>query len=711
MTLFAATFALGALLLFMVQPLFARQVLPVLGGAPGVWIVCATFFQAAVLAGYLYAHLIVRGRSRMRVFGLPLALLLVAGVFLPPSLAGPGPVDPSRPILWLLGRLLVTVGPLVLLLSATAPLLGTWFARGADLRGRDPYFLYAASNAGSLMGLLLYPLVIEPWFSLTDQALIWSAGYGLFVLLVLACARGGGSAPTAIDSPVTPASPMPRARWIFLSFVPTSLYLGFTTWVTTDLAAVPLFWVIPLVIYLAAFVAAFARRKSALGQRVLLGVHVPLLFVVATAALVAGADVAGWSLSGHLLLLAVSCFISLRELALLRPVALQQTQYFLLIAVGGVAGGLFNAVVAPFIFTSATEYPLALVLTCLCRPPQSHARSRFRAVADGGISLVVLVLMLEFKRRQVAIPVIVGACVLVALYFIATAAYGIRLALGVAALMVAGVIANQGLKNSLFAERTFYGIHRIRREGPLHVLLHGNTRHGIQDRRSTLRGEPLGYHTRSSPVGQLLSSGQGLESIAVVGLGAGALSAYGRPKQSITFFELDPLVERIARDPSLFTYLGDSAARIDVVLGDARQSLSGRGQLFDVIVLDAFSSDAIPVHLVTREAIVLYLSRLNPQGLLVFNVANRYIRLGPVLAATSRDLGLVAWHAADLDVSTKDLAAGKLPSEWVVLARNSAAMAAYRTSAPGLWTVLRASGGTHGWTDQRSNVMGALGRR
>lgn len=688
--LFATAVATSAGLLFVIQPLFAKLLLPQLGGAPAVWTVCATYYQLTVLVGYLYAHALGRLVHRHQIT-VHLALLAAGIFFLPPTLDSAPPSE--QPIIWLLARLALHIGPLALALSATAPLFIRWFASRST---NDPYFLYASSNAGSLVGLLAYPLVLEPLLSLSGQRVGWSVGYGLFLVLAVLCARG--TRRTSVVEPSPSAAPTwgARLRWLFLAFVASSLYLGFTTWATTDIAAVPLLWVLPLAAYLLSFIAAFARRPIPARATLLLRAQPIALFAVAIEGYASRGQVHGWALVVHFLAVAISCFVCHRQLADFRPTAKRLTEYFVWVAMGGVLGGLFNGVLAPSLFQSPSEYPLALVLTLLCRPRVAPQGRRW---LDLVLPLLTLIVLLELARRVRAPTLLALAGCAAALPFVLTTSRRFRLTAGVAAVLLAATIAAQGHRQTLFADRTFFGVHRVRAQGDLHLLLHGNTSHGIQSR--TRRHEPLGYHTRASPIGELLASG-GQRQVAIVGLGTGALAAYGRPGQRYTFYELDPLVKTIARDPALFTYLTDCKAELRVVLGDARLSLeSAPSSSYDIIVLDAFSSDGVPVHLVTAEAVSLYRRKLADGGVLAFNVSNRYIRLAPVLAAIARDQGLGAWLASDLDVSAAEQQAGRLPSEWVVLA--------HAWTPPSRWRPLTTT--TRAWSDQFSNLAGALGRQ
>jgi SAM-dependent methyltransferase len=725
LALFAAAQVLSATLLFLLEPLFAKLVLPRLGGSPSVWTVCVIFFQLAVLAGAFYAHALSRLPSVRRQALVHGGLLAVACLWLPPALREGAPPS-AAPVGWLLGRLLMGAGPLVVLLAATTALFAGWFVRTGHRLGRDPYFLYASSNTGSLAGLLAYPLIAERWLSVRAQGLFWSAGFAFFGVLALTCAvlslrASAGvtldlsTAPPAARQAAFRSSAPTRWRWFFVAFVPSSLYLGFTTWVTTDLAAVPLLWVIPLAVYLATYVAGFARRPFPRRPDPALIVQPFVVYAVAIQAF-ASRGALGWgTFAAHLAVVALCCLVCHRALAEERPDPQEATVYYVCLALGGVAGGLWNTFVAPRLFdASVGEYPFALALTLLCRPARARGKTT-RAWVDLVLPLGALLVLLEAARQAavrsspLAAPrpsaALAAVAVAVSLPFLFWPGRRRRLAAGLAALLIVATLQSRGYRHSLFVERTFFGIHRVRSEGTFHVLVHGDTRHGVQCWADPCRREPLGYHTRSSPVGRVLATRK-WGDVGVVGLGAGVLAAYGHAGQRWTFYELDPVVEAIARDPTLFTYLRDTSAELHVVLGDARLALAAGSARHDLIVLDAFSSDAVPVHLLTREAVALYVSRLAPGGLLVFNVSNRYVRLGPVLAGVAAALGLQAWMASDLEVTAAEARSGKFPSQWVLMA--PAGTDTRWLAGAGAWRALAPSPGARLWTDQCASIVDAV---
>lgn len=730
--IYIATAALAAALLFAAQPMIAKRLLPTLGGAPAVWIVCAAFFQAALLGGYAYAHALGRARSPRRQAAMHAGVLLLAALACLPLEVRPTAASSGAATewIWLVGELAATIGAPAVALAATTPLLSAWFAGATRVSPCDPYVLYAGSNLGSLLGLLAYPIVVEPYLDLDAQAAAWTAGYlvlGAAVTLIAATAAveqataaastaTAASATSATDAPPGAgalAAPAPdlaqRLRWLFLAFVPTSLYLGFTTWVTTDIAAVPLLWVAPLAIYLGAFVAAFSRRPPP--RAPLLRVLPVALFGTAALTFLLPGRGGAWLFAAHAVQIVLGCLVAAGELAAARPPAPRLTEYYLFIAAGGVLGGLWNAIAAPSLFDGAVEYPLALVLLCLCRPDHAGDDRRPRPL-DVALPLVVLVALLEAARRARAAapldeahPWLFAFALLGALPFVLAPARRGRLAAGFAAFSLAAALFSGGYRQTLFADRSFFGVHRVVRDGDFNVLMHGTTRHGMQHRSPERRHEALGYYAEGSPAADVLAHARASwPEIAVVGLGAGALAAHAAPGQRWTFFELDPMVAAIARDPSLFTYLHDAAADLRVVIGDARLSLAAAEPVFQLIVLDAFGSDAIPIHLITREAVAQYLRRLAPGGVLLFNVTNRYVRIAPVLAAAARDLGLSAWRADDEAASAATARLGRIPSEWVLLSRD-----ARPRWLPARWRAL-APGATPAFTDGFSSLFRVLRR-
>ena len=695
--LYTATVFAAALLLFLVQPMFARMVLPLLGGSPAVWNTAIVFYQAALLAGYAYArfgpHWLGVPKHAAIHAALMLAPLLVLPLSVPP---GWTPPTETNPLPWLLALLFTAVGLPFFVVSATSPLMQEWFAATGHRHARDPYFLYAASNAGSLLALVSYPALFEPGLKLEEQSHLWSVGYGALVVLMAACALvlWRNSRPSFPKSEAICAdnrkdnknsetiTPRRRLHWLLLAFVPSSLMLGVTTFLSSDIAAVPLLWVIPLSVYLLTFILAFSRRQIL--SRELLRRLFPLTLapLVMAFTLQATRPIALLILL-HLVAFFVASTLCHTALAADRPEVKHLTEFYLWLSAGGVLGGAFNALLAPLVFNSVAEYPLTLILGCWLglrtATPEEPARERgndFLWPALLGLMTAAFVLALEassFKNSRAAIGVIFGVPTLVCFFF---SKRPLRFALGVAAILLAGSLLSGEKGKVLHAERSFFGVHRVTLDptGQYHMLMHGKTLHGMQSLDPARRREPLTYFHRTGPIGQVLEvyGRDTSKRVAVVGLGAGSLATFGLPEQEWTFYEIDPVVLKLARDERFFSFLRDSAAKVRVVLGDGRLSLaSARDRHFDLMILDAYSSDSLPVHLVTREALALYLKKLRPGGILAFNISNLHLNLQPVFANLAHDAGLASFARDDTDVSAAEMAQGKYPSQWLVMARRA----------------------------------------
>lgn len=723
--LFAVTSFLSSALIFIIEPMFAKLVLPLLGGTPAVWNTCVVFFQAALLAGYGYAHVTTTRltlRQQVVVHG---ALLVLAALTLPVALpVGWTPPVDRTPIPWLVLVLIVGLGAPFLMVSATAPLLQKWLAGTDHPAARDPYFLYSASNIGSILALLSYPLVIEPSWPLPRQATMWSIGYGVFAVLTIACAalsvRRGVvarvSAPDAIDMPREQSRPTwtQRCEWVARSFVPSSLLLGVTTYLSTDIAAVPLLWTVPLTLYLLSFVFAFAPT-SLIPSR-LVARAMPLLATAMALFMAAGVGGPIRLLIPLHLLTFFACALHLHTaLAERRPGTRHLTEFYLWLALGGVLGGSFNTFVAPVAFTAIAEYPIALVAACALQPWPGSATGRRFTAADAllpvAVGVVTAVLSYALAGRVTHLTLLVGMLAPVAVWCYSFSARPVRFGLALGMMLLSVAVCEPDARGLLEADRTFFGVLRVGAHptGSHHVLMHGNTIHGEQSLDPAQRTEPRTYYHRSGPIGQVFEAFSARlrdARIGVVGLGAGSLAAYAEAGQQWTFYEIDPAVVRIAREPTLFTYLHDCGAACEVVLGDARLSLARAGTpTFRLLVLDAFSSDAIPVHLMTREALDLYLRRLEPDGILAFHISNRHLDLQPILAALARENGLVALVARD----SRPAAAsdqGHLASEWLVMARRPAALGRLATDMR--WQVPAVPAGTRIWADDYSDILAVL---
>lgn len=720
--LFATTLFVSAFLLFWIQPLVAKMLLPYLGGTPAVWNTCMLFFQGMLLAGYAYTGLSVRWLTVRQQALLHFALLLLAALLLPvtisESVTGSVPVE-GNPIPWLIGSLMVTLAVPFFVVSASAPLLQKWFSQSRHPSARDPYFLYAASNAGSLLALVAFPVLLEPNLKLHQQSWLWAGVYLWLIVSVGACMimmtwrpAAGASNPDQTDQAhayeqSTPADVadqsqrvtlLRRLRWTMLAFVPSSLVLGVTTFITIDIAAVPLLWVIPLALYLLTFVLAFATKTASVFRRAMNRV-MPGAALIVTLVIFSGAAEPTWFLVLiHLLFFFVAAMVCHGRLADDRPSTEHLTEYYLWIATGGALGGLLNALVAPALLDSVLEYPLAIVLACLMLSPRAIKKGINRAsritdevtsgtkenkrgalqrdvVLAAGVgaltaALALLITHLDLKIVE-SIAIVLGVPLIVLNHSFTKRP--VRFALGLGAVMLGSLVYQGGTGRTIHRERNFHGTLRVTLDpsGTSRRLHHGSTIHGRQFVDPARQCEPLSYYHRNGPLGSVFQSfnaAPASPNVAVVGLGTGASAAYAEPNQKWTFYEINPAVVELARDARFFTYLQNCArAPVETVFGDARLRLrdASNGH-YGLIVLDAFSSDAIPVHLLTREALGLYLAKLAGSGLLAVHVSNRSLNLHPVVGDLARNANLTALVFDDLK---NDLTGSKDPSQWVVMAR------------------------------------------
>lgn len=733
---YTLTICVSAALLFLIQPMFARMILPLLGGSPAVWNTAMVFYQTMLLAGYAYAHLAVSRLGARRQAMLHLGLMLLPLAVLPIAVPGGwAPPTASSPVSWLLTLLVVAVGLPYFVVAASSPLLQAWFAAGGSRAG-SPYTLYAASNLGSMLGLLGYPFLVEPRLRLVQQSLLWSGGYLVLLALTAACAiilwrtpPEPASATARAGPPEAPITWRRRLRWILLSLAPASLLLSVTSYISSDIAAIPLLWVVPLAIYLLTFTLVFAGRPP-IPHRLMVRA-LPLVLLPLLITMLAGVNhLLALVIPLHLLAFFVAAMVCHGELAADRPGPGRLTEFYLLLSLGGAIGGAVTALLAPVLFDAVVEYPLALILCGLLIPAGAaatgHQGGQRPTAARPGFSLRPSAFILDLALPAALALLIVAASALVrraglgsaadltltlALPALACFSFSrrpLRFGLGLAALVLANGLATGANQQLLVAERTFFGIHRVMRDGDFHTLVHGSTKHGTQSLDPALRREPLSYYRREGPIGQLFAERGGAPElrVGVVGLGVATLACYGQPTQSWTFYEIDPAVVRIARDPQLFSYLNDCQPDAPVVLGDARLALATTDEQYDLLFLDAYSSDAVPVHLITREALALYGERLAPGGLLIFNISNRHLDLEPVLGALAADAGLVALVRGDFELSAADAAAGYAPAVWTLMARSGADFGAL--AADPRWRPPRVEDQVPVWTDDFSSLLSAL---
>ncbi|MGB9369311.1 MAG: fused MFS/spermidine synthase [Xanthobacteraceae bacterium] len=723
--LFAVTLFASALLLFAVQPMFTKMVLPMLGGAPAVWSVAMVFFQAALLIGYAYAHLLARTLSLSQAALVHLGVLAAAALTLPIGIAHGFDMPPSTGIgLWLVALFAASIGLPFAALSASAPLLQSWFAASGHVQARNPYVLYAASNLGSFAALLAYPLALESLLTLRTQAWAWSVGFaGLAILIAAAAmivARGNGMAVAA--AAVQRPSWRDRAIWAALAAIPAGLVIAVTAYISTDIAAAPLLWVLPLALYLLTFVGVF-REKPWFSHDLVLKI-VPFL-VAPLAITLLGGDREYWlaSMALNLLALFVLALACHGEVYARRPAPALLTEFYLWTSLGGVIGGIFAGLAAPHLFNTTYEYPILVIAAVLALPSALHGPLReFLWRISPAIAVAPLAAILYLAGLR--IPGGLG----VALQVVLVALVGLMLlqrrdparlaALAVCAFIITG-LWQPGLR-LIEQTRSFFGVHRVveTMTGTHRMLVHGNTIHGAERMREadgtpvTGRPEPLTYYYFGGPISEATSAARAaaagkLDHVAVVGLGAGSMACHRKDGETWTFFEIDPEVVRLARDPDIFRFLASCAPDAPIVVGDARLTLAASPQQFDLIVLDAFSSDAIPTHLLTREALRGYLAHLAPHGMLLMHISNRHLELARVVAAVGATEGLstlVKTDRNELDF-TADLRAAAMVA---VLARNEADFGAL-LGAEG-WEKTEA-GVVVAWTDDYSDIIGAMLRK
>lgn len=721
--LYAAALFLGSLLLFSIQPMVTRMVLPSLGGSPAVWNTAQVFFQAALLAGYVYAHLVTRLLQKRARLALHFALLIGAALLLPVGIS-PGWVPPSEasPIPSLLAVLALSIGLPFFAVATTAPLLQNWFSHTLHASASDPYFLYSASNLGGLVALLGYPFFFEPAFGLARQGVIWAAG---FVVLALLIAAAGVFLPKTRPPAALSAVPIPaagqgappvswplRVRWLLLAFAPSSLMLGVTLYITTDIAASPFLWVVPLALYLLTFVISFAR-KPALRHSWMLALQ-PVVVGLLLVFFDTGRLALGFGL--HLGAFFVTAMVCHGELARTRPHAGRLTEFYIWMSLGGVLGGSFSGIVAPLVFESVIEYPLALVLACALRPGV-FAGTRGEIGRDLayplllGLGYLAVVQRLPGAGETLAQAVTASAALIVCVLLYVFRRRATRFALAVALLL--GVShADVGPGVVIAQERSFFGVHRVILDssGLVHVLTNGKTVHGAQFMDPVRYPEPLTYFTRAGPAGQVfaeLGKTRPQARIGAVGLGSGAITCFLAPGQTLTYYEIDPDVAALASNPKYFLYLSACGRKVDIVYGDGRRNLEmSDDAAFDLLVLDAFSSDAIPAHLLTREAVSLYVRKLRPGGVLLMHISNRRLDLVPVVGAVTAAAGLSARVQSHEPADPRLRQSYHWPSTWAIAAREDGDLAPF--DAGGKWQRLIANASVRPWTDDYSNVAGAI---
>lgn len=713
--LFTVTIFLSASLLFFVQPLFAKIVLPQIGGAPAVWTTAMLFFQSVLIGGYLYAHLVTRHLPVAGQLALHLLLWGAALAFLPLGLPEGWRYDPEVPAAWqTLTLFALGVGVPFAVLSANAPLIQSWYARSDGPSAEDPYFLYGASNLGSLVALLAFPLLAEPVLGANRIGALWAAGFlafGGFLLLCGLSAHRGGAMHVGSRAAGTGRVGAGRiGGWLLLAFVPSSLMLAVTTKVSTDIGAIPLVWVVPLSLYLLSFVLTFARRPLTASPLLRAAYLAALALLGAVFAGVTGAHVGLWGVAGLMLAFFVVALFAHARLYAARPDGRHLTLFYLVMSVGGALGGFFNSILAPLAFDSLAEGGVTTLLaaTLVLSPAMRPTVPLVRLGAGAGI-----VAALPLAGAVVAFGVTDWLTLKLAMFGLAAlAAIALRRHLPAAAIAM-GIVTVTGVwlipDGDLFRDRSFFGTHRVMESGGLRLYANGTTIHGAErvEDLGRARPAPQFYYHRNGPMAQVLTSDLGAKArrVGIVGLGVGALACYRRSGQEWTFYEIDAAVDRIARDPSLFTFLTACAPEAPTRLGDARMILSQEETQpgYDILVIDAYGSDSVPMHLTTDEAMRLYLDRLAPGGVLLYHISNRYYAIERPLSRSAAALGLTARIQDYPGREATD--PGDAPSRVVLLARAETDLGPLAQDPR--WVSLPSDGGRL-WTDDFADLLSIL---
>jgi hypothetical protein len=725
---FAGAIFLSAALLFAVQPMFTKMVIPKLGGSPSVWSVAMVFFQAVLLAGYAYAHLLTSYLPGKRSVVVHLVVMAAALFFLPLAIApwwGRPPADATA-ALWLIGLFAVSIGLPFFALSANGPLLQAWFARTDHPAAANPYFLYAASNIGSFLALVSYPFLVEPFSRLGQQTVAWTVLFVALIVLIAWCGWLMLRAPlpavtTTAQTPSAPPTWRDAAIWIVLAAVPSALLISVTSYISTDIAAAPFMWVIPLALYLMTFVIVFSTRPILPHSWM---VAIEPVFIVALVGVMVFEirKYPLWLLVLNVVAFFVIALVCHGELSCRRPAARHLTAFYMWMSTGGVIGGIFAGLIAPNIFTWVAEYPALIVLAILCRPGlamPTDTKTRLLWLAAAAVVAVAAYpgLTERYVTDENVFNWTIGAMLVIA---------GLvsREPLPFAAVIAVAFIIGHAYKPDAEQRetmRSFFGVHKITEttDGQYRVFLHGTTIHGAErlrdDAGNPITDKPpmITYYHPNSPMGVTVKAVRarvnGPIKVAVVGLGTGTFACHAEPGDSFTFYEIDASVQKMARDPNHFSYISRCAPNVPIVLGDARLTLAEAKDKYDLIVLDAFTSDAIPIHLMTREAMAIYLNALAPHGIVLMHISNRHMELATVVAGIAHVNGLASRVNNRGSRDGEDDAKYIFTSTVVISAREEADFGTLLEDQD--WTPIEPPAGQRIWTDDYSNVIGAVIRQ
>lgn len=726
--LFGPTLFLSAFLLFWFEPMLGKMMLPFLGGAASVWITCLLFFQLMLLAGYGYAHVLERYAGVRRQIVVHTVLLVIAFLFLPVHfLAQPDARASAHPSAWLLWQLIKTVGLPFTVVSTTAPLLQNWLSKMRGGAGRDPYFLYAISNAGSLIALVAYPLFIEPRIGVRTQTWYWLAGYGALTLMVFAASwrvwnsagalyANAGRSQTTITEVAGAPNWRLRLFWLAAALVPSALMLAVTNHILLNLASVPFLWIIPLAVYLVTFMVAFGRRihvSPALLSRIA-PIILLLLFPFVTMSRGVEARYMWYLLAVHIVILLTGALLCHTALAARRPPPWHLTEFYFWLALGGAVGGAFTAVIAPFVFQSVVEYPLLVATIAFFRSDRDpHTKiNGADLILPAALGFVVVGASTLMRWASVDITtdlrttIAIDAVIILIAYLFRHRTFRFGVAMAILVMTYRSLLPQfYGSSEFVFTARNFFGVKGVKFDIATNSrrLLHGDTLHGLESLDSDLVGQPFSYYHETGPVGDVMKmlGERNDQHIGVVGLGTGSMAGWTAPHRRITFFDIDPQVYEIARN--FFTFLPHCGKNCDVEIGDGRLSIErARDGEFDLLMLDAFNSDSIPAHLVSREAIRMYLTKLKPHGMLMFHVSNRYMDVEGLVSAVVTDAGLESLVRHDYEQQVPL----KARSHYVVAARSAEALGSLEHDEN--WVKVNKPDRIRPWTDDYSNMLQIL---
>lgn len=727
---FSLTLLLSATLLFSVQPMFSKMILPMLGGTPQVWNTAMLFFQACLLGGYGYAHLTSRYLKPQVQAVLHVFLLLVFTVILP--LAIPAGWEPSLehdPTFWQLSIMTAVVGGPFFVVSGSAPMLQHWFASTDHKDADNPYFLYGASNLGSMAALFSYPTVIEPLFGLEEQSGLWMYGYfgliiltNLCVILIWKNAKSAQNATTINTVNEPKITTKQRAKWIILSFVPSSLMLGVTTYITTDIATVPLLWIIPFALYVATFIIVFARKQILSEPKImaLSALALILLIFQMTAFKEQLVFIPLALVAIHIITFFIISLACHFDLAQSKPTSSHLTEFYFFMSLGGVLGGFFNAIIAPKFFILPIEYALALAIAMFLRYSNTQTTAALKKIHPAFYLLAIATaatcysgfFFIEQKKFFMASLLLGCATSGVMINYMKDRwrfAIISSLIILISPLGIPVSILNEDLV--LKRERNFFGVHKIVETEKERMLVNGMTNHGTQPKDPAFSKVRISYYSPGSPLTDVfnyLDQKTEPQIIGALGLGIGVVTCYSHPDRFFQYFEIDKDIADIAEDPKYFTYLSGCGSPYEIVIGDGRLEIAKQqDKKYDAIVIDVFSSDNIPVHIMTADAIAMYMKKMKDNGVLVIHISNRYLDLEPVFTAIGQELKIPMYaRATHKSIPIADTGINSFPAHFVVFTHSQEAIAHLKNSG---WTSGFMREGVRAWTDKYSNIISVFG--